>query len=243
MDDKFSQIRKNFEQVSENILNASTKCGRKADDVKLVVVTKAQPPEVVEAVINAGAKIVGENYPEETVPKKNAILDSSKVLWHMIGHLQGRKAKLVVAHFDTLESLDSLSLAIKLDRLCAESNRILPILLEFNVGGEESKSGWNASEKSQWHILIEPVQEIVALKNIKVCGLMTMPPLSADERKSRAYFNQLKELQGYLKTNFPEEDFSELSMGTSSDYKIAIEEGATLIRVGQAIVGTRPPKN
>jgi pyridoxal phosphate enzyme (YggS family) len=204
-----------------------------------VVVTKSQPREVAEAAIEAGVKILGENYPEEAVEKIKAI-GATEAEWHMIGHVQSRKADLIPHNFSLMHSLDSLKLANRLDRFTSGS--ALPVLLEFNVGGEESKSGWMASDESRWLELLPEIDMVLKLKNLAVRGLMTMPPLFDDPEQTRPYFNKLSRLREFLKQNFPASNWSELSMGTSADFEAAVEEGATLVRVGTAIVGPRPPK-
>jgi pyridoxal phosphate enzyme (YggS family) len=205
----------------------------------LVVVTKSQPVEVVQAAIEAGAKILGENYAEEGVTKIQSLSSFSAVEWHMIGHVQSRKAQLVAQHFNFLHSLDSIKLAKRLDRFCGEAKRILPVLLEFNVGGEESKGGWDAFDENRWNDLLTDINEILSLPNLQIRGLMAMPPLGDDAEFSRPFFVKVKRLQEFLGKQFPQVDFSELSMGTSLDYEVAIEEGATFVRVGTAIVGER----
>ena len=232
-------IRENYLHTLDRIATAARKSNRQPDDVRLVVVTKSQPLEVVQAAIEAGARILGENYPEEGVTKIQSISSQSAVEWHMIGHVQSRKARLVADHFELLHSLDSLKLAQRLNRFAAERNRVLPVLLEFNVGGEESKSGWDASNKSQWERLLPELNLLLDLPNLGVRGLMTMPPLEADPDQARRFFQRLRLLRDQLASHFPQADWRELSMGTSADYAVAVEEGATLVRVGTAIVGAR----
>ena len=216
---------------------------RKPDDIRLVVVTKSQPIEIVQAAIEAGARVLGENYPEEGVAKIQSIPPQSGVEWHMIGHVQSRKARLVIDHFELLHSLDSLKLAQRLSRFAAERNRILPVLLEFNVGGEESKSGWDALNESQWELLHPEIHSLLELPSLSIHGLMTMPPLETDPDESRRFFQRLRLLRDHLASQFPRADWHELSMGTSADYAVAVEEGATLVRVGTAIVGARRYKS
>jgi PLP dependent protein len=157
----------------------------------------------------------------------------------MIGHVQSRKARLVADHFALLHSLDSLKLAQRLDRFAAERDRVLPVLLEFNVGGEESKAGWDASHESQWNLFLPEIATLLDLPHLRVHGLMTMPPLETDPEDSRRFFQRLRQLRERLAAQFPQADWRELSMGTSADYHVAVEEGATLVRVGTAIVGAR----
>ena len=239
MSDLVTFIRDNYHYTLEQIAVSARKSGRNPEDVRLVVVTKSQPLEVAQAAMEAGVRILGENYPEEGVTKIQSLPHQTGVEWHMIGHVQSRKARLVVDHFALLHSLDSFKLAQRLNRFAAESNRTLPVLLEFNVGGEESKSGWNASNESTWDTLLPEVQAIEELPNLSIRGLMTMPPLGEAAEDSRGYFIRLRRLRDHLAKQFPQADWRELSMGTSSDYAVAVEEGATLVRVGTAIVGAR----
>ena len=223
---------------------AARKGGRGAEVVRLVVVTKTQPLETVQAAIEAGAQILGENYAEEAADKIAAVGLQSGVEWHMIGHVQSRKAGLVAQHFDLIHSLDSLRLAERLNRAAAEAGRTLPVLLEFNVSGEKSKHGWTAADEPQWAGLIGEVQSVAALTNLRVRGLMTMPPLSTDPEAARSYFQRLRRLRDFMAASVPQAEWHELSMGTSADFEVAVEEGATLVRVGQAILGPRPiPEN
>ncbi len=238
-----TSIRESYLQTLDHISNAARKSSRNPEDIRLVVVTKSQPVEVVQAAVEAGVRILGENYPEEGVTKIQSLSGQSGVEWHMIGHVQSRKARLVVDHFALLHSLDSLKLAQRLNRFAFESNHSLPVLLEFNVGGEESKSGWDASDESQWDKLFPEIASIVDLPNLRIHGLMTMPPLGTDPEESRRFFKRLRLLRDHLTTQFPKAEWRELSMGTSADYAVAVEEGATLVRVGTAIVGARKIKS
>lgn len=239
MSDLVSSIRENYQDVLDQIASAARRSHRDPEDVRLVVVTKSQPVEVVQAAIEAGVRVLGENYPEEAVLKIQSLAAQSGVEWHMIGHVQSRKARLVADHFALLHSLDSLKLAQRLDRFAAEAKRVLPVLLEFNVGGEVSKAGWDASEEAKWDALFPEVSSLLDLPNLRVQGLMTMPPLEIDPEDSRRFFQRLKRLRDRLASHFPQADWRELSMGTSADYPVAVEEGATLVRVGTAIVGAR----
>jgi pyridoxal phosphate enzyme (YggS family) len=145
----------------------------------------------------------------------------------------------VVDHFALLHSLDGLKLALRLNRFAAEKGDRLPVLLEFNVGGEASKAGWEASDESRWNVLLPDISAVLDLPHLRVRGLMTMPPLETDPEAARRFFQRLRKLRDYLAAQFPRRDWSELSMGTSTDYRVAVEEGATLVRVGTAIVGAR----
>ena len=239
MTDLVASIRQNYQRVLDEIAASAGKTNRNPNGIRLVVVTKTQPLEIVQAAIDAGVRVLGENYPEEGVTKIQSLPAQTGVEWHMIGHVQSRKARLVAEHFALLHSLDSLKLAQRLDRFAAEAGRTLPVLLEFNVGGEESKSGWNASDESQWDTLQPDLSAILDLPHLRVRGLMTMPPLGTDPQESRRFFRRLRLLRDHLASRFPRAEWHELSMGTSLDFTVAVEEGATLVRVGTAIVGAR----
>ena len=243
MNDLVFSIRENYFKTLDQIADAAHKSKRNPDEVRLVVVTKSQPLEVVQAALDAGVQILGENYPEEGVMKIQSLSGQSGVEWHMIGHVQSRKARLVADHFALIHSLDSLKLAQRLNRFTAERDHILPVLLEFNVGNEESKFGWNASDRSQWEAFLPEIASLLELPNLRVHGLMTMPPLGMEPEDSRPFFQRLRLLRDHLASQFPNTDWRELSMGTSADYGVAVEEGATLVRVGTAIVGARNYKS
>ncbi len=232
------EIAERYEQVLERIARAAQRTGRKPEDVCLVVVTKGQPLEKVMAVVEAGARDLGENYPEEGVAKMDA-LGRTDLRWHMIGHIQKRKARLVVARYDFVHSLDSVLLAERLERRAAAADRVLPVLLEFNVGGEESKFGWRAADESTWESLLPDVEAILQNPHLAVQGVMTVPPPVAEPEQARPYFQKLRRLRDFLARHFPQADWRHLSMGMSADYEVAVEEGATFVRVGTAILGAR----
>ena len=243
MPDLVDSIREKYQYILDQIATAARKSNRAAGDARLVVVTKSQPNEVVQAVVDAGARILGENYAEEGVMKIQALAAQTGVEWHMIGHVQSRKARLVADQFALLHSLDSLQLARRLDRFAAAKGRVMPVLLQVHGGGEASQSGWDASVESGWEGLHAEMDSILSLPNLHVQGLMTMPPLETNPEDSRRYFIRLRRLRDYFASQFPQADWRELSMGTSADYIVAVEEGATLVRVGTAIVGARKYKS
>lgn len=233
-----SSIRESYQCTLGQIAEAALASGRQPEDVRLVVVSKFQPLEVVQAAISAGITCFGENYAEEAVGKIAATAGSG-VEWHMIGHVQSRKAELVAGYFNCLHSLDGVKLAARLDRFCGEFEHSLPVLLEFNVSGEESKSGFPAWEPQRWPELQPEIEQILAFPNLQVSGLMTMPPFYDDPQRTRPYFRRLRELQDYLRIHFPQAHWQQISMGTSIDFPAAIQEGATFVRIGQAILGPR----
>jgi pyridoxal phosphate enzyme (YggS family) len=236
--DQLTSIRERYQRTLTRIAEATVDCKRDPGEVRLVVVSKSQPLKVIEAAVTAGISTFGENYTEEAVEKIIA-LKNEDVAWHMIGHVQSRKAELVAENFSMLHSLDSLKLARRLERSCNELNRKLPVLLEFNVSGEESKFGFPAWEEGGWSDLEQEMEQILELPHLNVCGLMTMPPFFEDPERTRPYFQQLRRLQEYLVEKFPKSTWKDLSMGTSLDFVTAIQEGATFVRIGQAVLGPR----
>lgn len=232
-------IAENYQWVLDRIAAAARKSGREAEQVCLVVVTKAQPLEIIEQAIAAGARSLGENYVEEAVPKIQALTPARQVEWRMIGHIQSRKAEPVCEYFDWVDSLDSVKLAKRLDRFAGGTGRLLPVLLECNVSAEESKFGWPAWQESDWPRLAGEIEQVLDLPHLQVCGLMTMPPFFADPEEARPYFRRLRRLRDFLALRFRQVEWTELSMGMSADFEVAIQEGATMVRVGTAILGER----
>lgn len=258
--ERVNDIRDRYSRVQDAIGLSARKVGRSPDSVRLVVVTKSQPLPVVRAALEAGVRILGENYADEAVAKIEAMQSmlvppalrdlseppaSSRLLsveWHMIGHIQSRKAKLAAAYFNLIHSVDSVRLAERLSQLAGDLRRRLDILLEFNVGGEAGKSGWNAETEATWPRLADEARAVASLPNLSVHGLMTMPPLAVNPEDARQYFRNLVKLRDFLAGRVEGAEWSELSMGTSADFLVAVEEGATLVRVGEAILGPRPAR-
>lgn len=233
-------IRDNLEWVQERIIKAAQSVGRSADSVTLVVVTKGHSLERVRAVVEAGARRLGENYVEEALDKIASLQGGIGVEWHMIGHIQSRKAKPVCLYFDYVHSLDSLKLATRLNRFAEELGKRLPVLLECNVSGEQSKFGFPVWEESLWDAFFDQAAQIASLAHLDVRGLMTMAPYFEDSELARPYFRRLARLRDALSARAPQSRWSELSMGMSGDFETAIQEGATIVRIGQAILGARP---
>lgn len=231
-------IELRYREVQERILAACQQAGRPADSVRLIVVTKGHPLPAVMQVIQAGARCLGENYVEEAVQKINAIQDVG-LEWRMIGHVQSRKAEQVALHFAACDAVDSLKLAGRLDRSAAQAGRILPVLLECNVSGEASKFGWPAWDEAGWPDLAGQFAQLSLFQNIKITGLMTMPPFFDEPDRARPYFQRLRRLQDFLAKYVPAVKWNELSMGMSGDYEAAIQEGASMLRIGTAIMGPR----
>jgi hypothetical protein len=233
------EIKDNYQRVVEKIHRAAERSGRTTESVKLVVVTKAHPIEAIDAVIKVGAGCLGENYIEEALPKITALSHWAGIEWHMIGHVQSRKAGLAAENFSFIHSLDSVKLAARLNRFAGEFGRQLPCLLECNVSGEESKFGFPAWRESDWDGLLPEFEQIAGLPNLEVRGLMTIAPYDVEADSARSYFKLLGRMLGFLRLNMPNQNWAELSMGMSGDFEVAIEEGSTIVRIGTSIFGPR----
>jgi PLP dependent protein len=231
-------IRERHAAVLDRIQRAAARGGRASTAVRLIAVTKAQPVDVAAAAVEAGLARLGENYVEEALAKIAAL--GPGVEWHMIGHVQRRKAREAAAHFALVHSVDSLALAQRLDRMAGERARRLPVLLECNVSGEASKFGFPASSASERRALVPAVREILKLPNLELEGLMTVAPLGPAAEAARPVFAGLRELRDGLCSELGQPAWPELSMGMSDDFEVAVEEGATLVRIGRALLGPRP---
>lgn len=238
-------IAENLQHVRARIADAALRAGRAPESVRLVAVSKTHPPEALLAAWEAGQQDFGENRPEEGAEKIPQVLAqlSERPTWHMIGHIQRRKAGLVVAHFDCVHSVDRLALAEKLSALAQTAGRVLPVLLECNVSGEASKAGYNLSgwerDPALREVFFAQVELLLTLPGLRVEGLMTMAPLTDDPGEARPVFASLRALRETLRERFPAHPLSHLSMGMTDDFEVAIEEGATLVRIGRAIFGAR----
>jgi pyridoxal phosphate enzyme (YggS family) len=232
------EIRKNWQAVQEKIAAAANRSNRNIQDITVIAVSKLQPVARVEAAIQCGITDFGENYPEQAIEKIEHFAGNKNIRWHMIGHLQSRKVPIVASKFSMFHSLDRLSIAFRLEKQLEALNRCLPVLLEVNISGEVSKEGWDLRSMSFEH-WIEEVNQITQLPHLLIEGLMTMPPFDTEAEQSRVYFRQLFEFRNRLREVFPGLQLKHLSMGTSQDYEVAVEEGATLVRIGTAILGAR----
>jgi len=240
MTEKIDTIRRNLDSVKERIDRAAGRASRDPRKVQLVAVTKLMPLETIQAGIAAGLRCFGENYPEQAAEKIVSLETTEAIEWHMIGHIQSRKTESVCRHFAMVHSLDRMKIARYLDRYAGEASRIMPVLMEVNLSGETSKYGWDASDASCWPELVSEFQKIADMKNLEVKGLMTMPPFFDDPERIRPIYQQLVRLQEFLHEEIPGASWDELSIGTSFDFEIAVEEGATMVRIGTEIFGERP---
>lgn len=230
---QMNAIAENIKQIRQRIKKAALDCGRSPQDVGLVAVTKTVSPEKIRKAAEAGLDCFGENYIQEA-DKKIKDLSDTRISWHFIGHLQSNKAKYAVRLFDLIHSVDSLKLAKELNRQAARHGRVQKILIQVNLGGEQTKSG---AEKQAAE---ELVYDVAGLENLSVRGLMTLPPFFDAPEKVRPYFRQLGALRREIAAkNIANVEMAELSMGMTGDFETAIEEGATLVRIGTAIFGER----
>jgi hypothetical protein len=226
-------IKENVAQVRERIAAACRRSRRAPDEVKLVAVSKTFPPQSIRVAYEAGLRDFGENRVQEAAAKRPALSDLS-ITWHLVGHLQTNKARPARELFHWVHSVDSFRLAQKLDQATPSGGGRLPLLVEVNLGREESKAGVGESE------VIQLAEHISQLATVEVRGLMVIPPFFDDPEQVRPYFRRLRELAQEIDAkSIANVSMRELSMGMSHDFEVAIEEGATIIRVGTAIFGAR----
>jgi PLP dependent protein len=243
-----SEIRNNLDRLEERIRRACDRAGRDRREVQLIAVSKTFPAEVVLSAFHAGIKVFGENRVQEADEKFKALasfLDSRDpdqngktagegIKLHMIGHLQSNKAKRGAEIFDMIQTVDRIEVAQRLSRCCEQLNRLLPVLIQVNLGNEETKSGIEPAGA------LELVTEVSKLKSLRVRGLMAIPPFREHAEDARADFRLMRKLAHEIaRPRIENVSMHELSMGMSHDFEVAIEEGATLIRVGTAIFGRR----
>lgn len=226
------QVEYNLERLRYSIAEACRSAGRRPEDITLVAVTKTFPAEIVEQAIALGLNIIGENKVQEALEKYTRI--GPKVQWHLIGHLQSNKVKKAVEIFSLIHSIDSVELAEEVGRRAGQVGKTQEVLLEVNTSGEPQKYGFGPEA------IIKDLEAIKDIVGIKVMGLMTVGPLTDDPVKVRGSFKMLKKLFDHIKSqDIPNIEMKHLSMGMSGDYRVAIEEGSTMIRVGSAIFGAR----
>jgi len=236
------EVQHRLNDVQERVDAAAGRSARQTNDIRIVGVTKSHPFEVVLAAHEAGLTLIGENRVEEAIAKKSAAEELAELEWHMIGHIQSRKSKTVVQIFDIVHSVDRSKIADRLNRHAEQAGVRLPVLLECNVSGEASKWGWQLTEQEKWPEITDEFARIREMPNLDVRGLMTMAPMVAEPERTRPIFERLRNLRDYLENAVPG-DWTELSMGMTEDYEIAVEEGATLLRIGRAIFGPRATEN
>lgn len=227
-------LRENLAKVRQRIEQAAKRAGRNSDEIKLVAVSKTNPVSVLREAISAGAAILGENKVQEGIEKIEEI-GRERAEWHLIGHLQSNKARKAVQHFDVVQTLDSLKLAKRLERICVEEAReSLSVLVQVDLANEKTKSGVLKKD------LPELIEFLQTCEHLTFDGLMIIPPFFNDAEKTRPFFIELRKLRDeLLGQNAFANNVGELSMGMSNDFEVAVEEGATIVRVGTAIFGAR----
>ncbi|MDX9799891.1 MAG: YggS family pyridoxal phosphate-dependent enzyme [Spirochaetia bacterium] len=228
----FKSVKQNIDETLEEIARASQSAGRNEAEIRLMAVTKTKPLEYAEAAYTAGLRLFGENRVAELTEKFNLFHDDAEI--HLIGHLQRNKAKKAVQRADSVDSIDKYETALELDKFCKTFNRTIDILLEFNTSSEDSKNGFLTEEE-----MFSAIDKIRELSSIRIKGLMTIAPFTDDEKRIRTAFRQLKKLYDKLSLSHPDLTFDTLSMGMSSDFKVAIEEGSNVIRIGTRLFGSR----
>lgn len=224
-------ICENIREVKERMANAAIKSGRNINDITLVAVSKTKPAEYILEAQKCGQNIFGENKVQEIVQKYDVVKGAE---WHMIGHLQKNKVKYIIDKVKMIHSLDNLDLAEEIDKRAKKGNIVMPVLIQVNIGREDTKSGIYEEELDSF------LQKLTNFENILVSGIMTIPPRSDNRLKTREYFKRTKALFDNMK-GFKADNFNAryLSMGMTADYDIAIEEGANIVRVGTGIFGER----
>lgn len=228
-----SAIKKNIEKINKLIADTALSCGRKPENVLLIAVTKKKNIETIIEAIQSGAGHLGENYIQEAIKKIDSI-GKETACWHFIGHLQSNKAAIAVNYFEYIHTVDSYKLAKEINRQAKAIHKIQKILIQVNISNEKTKSGADA-EKT-----VELVRQIHEFENISVQGLMCMPPYFDDPEQARHYFRALLQIRNeILAHQFPNIIMAHLSMGMSNDFRVAIEEGSTMVRIGTSIFGER----
>ena len=231
-------IRERIEQIQERIDKAAQRAGRNPAEIELIAVTKEKSAAVVKSLSENGITKIGESYLREALFKIK-ILSDYKLEWHMIGNIQHGKETQIALNFAEVHSVDRLQIAETLNKKAKQFDRILPVYLEFNVSGEDTKHGWSAWKESQWEQLLPVLDRVMDFPSLEIKGLMTMAPYSVNPEDARPIFQKLRKLGNYLSRNYPAANLNGLSMGMSGDFETAIEEGATVLRIGAALVGHR----
>jgi len=233
------KIQNNLTEITDVISRAATKSGRTKKDVSVLAISKRQPVEVIEAAYRCGQGAFGESYVQEALEKIPYFQQHEGIRWEMVGHIQSRKARQVAENFNAVHSLDSLKLAELLNQHRPATMPPLEVFLEVNIGDEISKTGFSARNQEDCEALIPVARHVLGLERLKLVGLMAMPPLFQDPQESRPYFIKLRQLRDYLNNQVKEAELTQLSAGTSADFEIAIEEGATVVRIGERLLGPR----
>jgi len=229
-----NNIGQNLQRIKERMAAAAASCGRLPDEITLLAISKTFPVDAISQAIDAGLRQFGENRVHEAESKILHFREILELEWHLVGHLQSNKAKRAAELFDVVHSVDGVKVATKLSQTCQELEKVLSVLLQVDLGGEPTKFGAEAGQVK------EIVEAVSSLKGIRLDGLMTIPPFFEDPVKSQPFYARLRELSAMLESEQPGcLGRKHLSMGMSHDFEVAIKEGATIIRIGTAIFGSR----
>jgi pyridoxal phosphate enzyme (YggS family) len=231
-ENRSTEIKENIDKLNETVHNAALKSGRDFDEIRVMAVSKTKPLDDIKAAYKAGQRLFGENRIQEAAEKFKNLPDDIKL--HMIGHLQTNKAKIAAEYCVCVQSIDKLSTAAELNKRCNAIGKQVDFLIEINTSGEKSRSGYTDIGR-----VFADLEQYLKLSSLNLRGLMTIAPFTEDESAVRKAFKELHSYYTKLKSELPDENIDTVSMGMSSDYKIAIEEGSNLIRVGTAIFGSR----
>lgn len=227
-----ARVGDNVARIREQVARAAARSGRQAEEIRIIAAAKTKPPEMIRAAIDAGIADIGENYVQEAAGKIEAVAAPAR--WHLIGHLQRNKAARAVGIFDVIQTVDSLALADAIERQAKDRGKVVEVLVEVNIGNEASKSGVAPARVGAL------LSELRTRPHLRVTGLMAIPPAVAEAAQARPYFASLRRLRDELAAGMP--GLRELSMGMSDDFEVAIEEGATMVRIGRALFGPREGK-
>lgn len=229
------ELKSNWYDIQRIVEISAKSCGRNPQEIKVIAVTKTHPIELIIRALKSGINVLGENYAQELCDKYNEIKEKTNYIpeWHFIGHLQTNKVKFIAPFVSMIHSVDSIHLAEEISKQAIKNNREIDILLQVNTSGEESKYGCKPED------IFSLAEKVINIPNLKVKGLMTIGSFSDDDTIVRSEFRLLKSLKDELIRRYDEEHFKHLSMGMTNDYNKAVEEGATLVRIGTAIFGPR----
>lgn len=248
--DRRELIRENLAAIRERMAEVARAAGRNPEDIQLHGASKGVPPEAIVAAYELGLTEFGENWVQEAEPKISAVIETLKKAggegprWHMIGHLQRNKAKDVIGLFDAVDTLDSARLADELEKRTGPTDRTMTVFLEVDFTDDSERGGFRLGadpDEEKTDAFLKEVEHILTLPHVRIEGLMTIAPMTEDPEGARPAFKRLRELRDTLNQRFPSASIQHLSMGMTHDYHIAIQEGATIVRLGTAIFGARPP--
>jgi pyridoxal phosphate enzyme (YggS family) len=232
------QLKNRLEEIRSKIDFTAKAAGRDPGEIDLIVVTKGKTPVIIKTLSELGIKNIGESYLKEAIFKLDLLRDL-QINWHMIGQIQKNKVKQISYNFDVIHSVEKLQIAAEVNKRSQGFSKVQPVFLEVNLSGEDTKLGWNLTDSENLDNFLRDFEQIVEFTHLKILGLMTMAPYSENPEDSRIYFQKLREIRDLISREFPQDWKYGLSMGMSGDYLVAIEEGATVLRIGSAIVGPR----